>query len=247
MVEDGEIGAWLSGEFRDAFITTNGLSMNLIILGAGHIGCSLTGLALQDGHNVTLIDADDKRAQEASQKFDATVLHCDISEDDVLAEAGADHADALVATTRDDSANLMAMFLGLERGIKTLLSIVNHAHHRKLFERLGVHVLQDPEIILAQHLYGVLRQPKLEDVITLPGGAEMFEVTVAKSSPLLGKSLSEASREGLLADGLLIVLIRRENKTLVPSVHTTLSRGDQVTVFSQTTVSDEQLKAFTGQ
>lgn len=220
--------------------------MNLIILGAGHIGSSLADLALKDGHDVTLIDADEKRAHEASQKYDARVLHCDISEGGILEEAETRSADALVATTRDDSANLMAMFLGLEQGIKTLLSIVNHSYHRKLFERLGVHVLQDPEMILAQHLYGVLRQPKLEDVIALPGGAEMFEVTVSETSPLLGKSLSEAARNGLLADGLLVVLIRRNNKTLVPSVHTALLTGDHLTVFSQKTVDENDLKAFTG-
>ena len=221
--------------------------MNLIILGAGHIGSSLADLALKDGHNVTLIDADEKRAQEASQKYDARVLHCDISDGGVLEEAGGRKVDAMVATTRDDSANLMAMFLGLEQGIKTLVSIVNHRNHRKLFERVGVHVLEDPEMILAQHLYGVLRQPKLEDVITLPGGAEMFEVTVSETSPLIGKSIAEAAQQELLPEGLLIVLIRRGVKTLVPSGNTKLLTGDHLTVFSQETVTEGEIKAFTGQ
>jgi len=220
--------------------------MNLIIVGAGRVGCSLTELALREGHNVTLIEAEEKRAQEATQKYDATVLHGNIAEGAILEEAGAEGADALVATTSDDSANLMAMFLGKELGIKTLLSIVNNIKHRRLFERLEVHVIANPELILAQHLFGLLRQPKLEEVITLPGGEEVFEITVKQGSPLIGTTLEEAKQIPLLSDNLLIVSLKRGKHRLVPTPETTFSVGDHLTVFSQGPVSESQLKVFTG-
>ena len=53
--------------------------MDLIIVGAGRVGCSLAELALKEGHNVTLIESDEKKAQEATQKLDATVLHGNIA------------------------------------------------------------------------------------------------------------------------------------------------------------------------
>ena len=220
--------------------------MHLIIVGAGHIGSCLTEMALRDGHNVTLIEADEKRAQAAAQRYDAQVLHADIAQGGILEEAGGTHVDALVATTSDDSANLMAMFLGVEHNIATLLSVVNDVRHRGLFERLGVHVLVDPERILAQHLYGILCQPKVEDVITLAGGAEMFEITLTQDSLLVGKTTAEAAQEGLLVEGVLIVLLQRGKHTLVPSGQVTLTAGDHLTVFSQEPVSQAHLKVFTG-
>ena len=220
--------------------------MDLIIVGAGRVGCSLAELALKEGHNVTLIESDEKKAQEATQKLDATVLHGNIAEGAILEEAGADGANALIATTGDDSANLMAMFLGKELGIKTLLSIVNNINHRRLFERLEVHVIANPELILAQHLYGLLRQPKLEEVITLPGGEEVFEITVKQGSPLVGTTLEEAKQIPLLTDHLLIVLLKRGKQRLVPASETTFSAGDHLTVFSQGSVSEKELKVFTG-
>ena len=220
--------------------------MYLIIVGAGRIGSHLTQLALQDGHTITLIEANEKRAHEASQQYDAQVLQADIVQGGILDEAGADQADGLVATTSDDSANLMAMFLGIEYGIKTLLSIVNDTRHKRLFERLGVHILVDPEMILAQHVYGILRRPKVEDVITLAGGAEMFEITLAPDSPLVGRSPAEASQAGLLGEGLLIVLLKRGGQSLVPSGQLVLAAGDHLTVFSQQPVRESLLKVFTG-
>ncbi len=221
-------------------------AMYLLIVGAGPVGSSLVKLALKDGHNVVLIESNEKRAQEASQTFDATVLHADIGQGGILDEAGAEKADALVAVTSDDSANLMAMFLGAERGIKTLVSVVNEKEHQGLFERLGVHVLVDPEVIVAQHLYGVLTQPSFEDVVTLPGGGQVFQITAKEGSPLVGTALAEAGKKGLLPEGVLILLVRRAKETHLPDGKTVLQAGDHVTVFVLKPLSDKQLKAFTG-
>lgn len=132
--------------------------MYLIIVGAGPEGSSLVELALKEGHRVSIIEKDEKRAQAVLQKYNVRVFHAGIAEGGILDEADADTADVLVAATSDDSANLMAMFLGKERGIKTLISMVNDRHHQTMFERLGVQVLVDPEVIIAQHLYNLIKQ-----------------------------------------------------------------------------------------
>ncbi len=131
--------------------------MYLIIVGAGSQGCSLVQLALNDGHEVAVIEANAERAQAVLQKYDVQVFHANIAKGGILNEVEAERADALIATTGDDSANLMTMFLGKECGIKTLISMVNESQHQVMFERLGVQVLVDPEIIIAQHLYSFLR------------------------------------------------------------------------------------------
>lgn len=130
--------------------------MYLIIVGAGPEGSSLIKLALKDGHKVAIIEKDEKRAQAVLQKYDVQVFHANIAQGGILDEANADQADALIATTGDDSANLMTMFLGKERGIKKLISMINDRQHQAMFERLGVQVLVDPEVIIAQHLYSFL-------------------------------------------------------------------------------------------
>jgi len=223
--------------------------MQLIVVGAGPIGASLMGLALADGHDVTLIEADAATADAMAQRFDARVLHASIAEGAILEEAGAGSAGALVATTGDDSDNLMAMVLGLQEEIGTLVTVVNDRHHRSLFERLGVHVLLDPEEIVAQHLYGTLCRPEVEDSVSVPGGGLAFELVVGEDAPLAGRSLVDARKEGLLASELVVLQLRRrdEEQGRHPGDDVQLASGDRVTVFSPRPLETEQLAAFGSQ
>ncbi len=220
--------------------------MYLIVVGCGPVGASLIELAVHDGHSVALIESNKDRAVEATQRFGCQVIHADIARGGVLEEAGADRADALAATTGDDSANLMAIFLAAERGIKTLVSVVNEKEHQQLFERLGVHVLVDPEVIVARHLYGLLRQPSVEDVVALPGGGQVFHITVSSDAPLQGKTLAQADQEGLLPREFLIVALERNKSRITPDGQTRLLAGDLLTVYTPEPVSDLRLRIFTG-
>jgi len=134
--------------------------MYFIILGAGPEGAGLIELALKDGHEVALIEEDVERARRVLKSHDINVFQGDIAEGNLLKEASAERADALIATTSDDSANLMAMFLGKEYEIKTLISMVNQSNHKSLFEHLGVQILTNPEMIIAKSLYHLVQHSK---------------------------------------------------------------------------------------
>lgn len=131
--------------------------MHIIIVGAGPVGESLTALALKQGHDVAVIEEDEVRAEAVAEKHDALILKASISEDDIMEEAGAGKAGALIAATPDDSANLMAMVLGREYEIETLISVVNHKYHGRLFDRLGVRTMVDPEVLVARHLLDLIQ------------------------------------------------------------------------------------------
>ncbi|MFW6358613.1 MAG: potassium channel family protein [Chroococcales cyanobacterium] len=130
--------------------------MNIIIIGASPTGASLIELALESGHKVTLIEENEERARQILEQHNITVLNADIAKGGILDEAKADQADALVATTNDDSANLMAIFLGKKHGIKKLAVMLNNRQHKEMFEKLGVNVLVDPATIIAQRLYSFI-------------------------------------------------------------------------------------------
>ncbi|WP_017720514.1 NAD-binding protein [Kamptonema formosum] len=71
--------------------------MYLIVVGAGPEGSSLAELALKDGHEVAIIEASSERARAVLQKCDARVFHASIAQGEILDEADADRADALIA------------------------------------------------------------------------------------------------------------------------------------------------------
>nr|MBS0020075.1 TrkA family potassium uptake protein [Gammaproteobacteria bacterium] len=220
--------------------------MYLIVIGAGDIGSSLVELALKAGHDVVVIEADKDRAEHVAASLDALVLNAAIAEDGIMEEAGAERADAFIATTGDDSTNLMAMFLGQEYGIRRLTSIVNQAHHRRLFERLNVHVLVDPEVIVARHLLDMVMHPRVKDVAILGEREQLLEVTISESSALVGQRYVELSGLKTLPAETFIVCIERDKRVLQAAEDPRLQAGDVLILLARRPLSEEELEIFTG-
>ena len=130
--------------------------MYLIIVGAGAVSQQLISVAQKQGHKIAVIEKNADRAREIMQKFDVRVFHADIAEGKILEEADIYNADALIATTQDDSVNLMAMVLGKHYQVKNLITLLKEAEHCTMFENLGVRVLSDPEKLIAQKLYSFI-------------------------------------------------------------------------------------------
>ena len=220
--------------------------MYIIIVGAGPIGTGLAELAIEEGHNVVVIEATEERARAALQRYDLQVFHADIGDRAVLDEVNIGRADALIATTEDDRINLMAVALGREQKVERLISTVNVEGHEPLFEMLEATILEKPQRVIAEHLYGFLRYPEYEGIVPLVGGKHAFKLTVAEQAPLVGKSLAETVGSDLLPQGLLIVLLQRGDNLVVPTGETKLQAGDVLTLLADEPIADRHLKAFTG-
>ncbi len=220
--------------------------MYMIVVGAGGIGTALVEIALRDKHNVAVIERDSRKADAVSRKYDVLVLNDDAASVDVLREAGAERADALIATTSDDATNLMVIVLGGDLGIPSLVSVVNNREHTELFRRLGANVMENPEVIVAEYLYNAVHRPKIKDLVTLSGGAQVFRAAITDKSPLVGRTLLEAGKRGLIPDGVLIAAIQRGGETIIPSGTTAIQAGDLVTVFTKEHATDELVERLTG-
>ena len=127
--------------------------MYLIIIGAGTVTKHLILVAQKQGHRIAVIEKQAEPAKEIMRQFDVQIFHADIAEGGILEEADVNNADAIIATTNDDSVNLMAMVLGKQYQVKNLITMLTNKEHRTMFEQLGVRVLSEPEKFIAQQLY----------------------------------------------------------------------------------------------
>lgn len=220
--------------------------MHLIIVGAGPVGNSLVELALKARYDVVVVEPNAERAEHCADRYDVRVLNMEVSDENMAEEAGMSRALAVIATTTDDSTNLMAMFLGREHDVKTLTSAVNHLSHESMFRKLGVHVLTDPEILVAQHLLDLTLLPHAVDVTTLQDKEQVIEVRLGSGSPLAGRTVGEVANEGLLQRGLFLVSVQRDDEAFFPTAETRLEAGDQVIVFSRKAIRRKDLLLFHG-
>ncbi|HSX85319.1 MAG TPA: NAD-binding protein, partial [Cellvibrio sp.] len=82
--------------------------MKIIILGAGQVGGSLAEHLASESNDITVIDTDEARLRELRDRLDISVVTGEASHPDVLAQAGAEDADMLVAVTSNDEINMIA-------------------------------------------------------------------------------------------------------------------------------------------
>lgn len=134
--------------------------MYLIIVGAGAVSKQLISIIKEQGHRVAVIEKQKERAREIMEQHDVQVFHADIAQANILKEAGVKNADAIIATTKDDSVNLMAMVLGKQHQVKNLVTLLQETEHQAMFEKLGIQVLSDPERLIAQKLFSFIDSDK---------------------------------------------------------------------------------------
>ena len=208
--------------------------MYIIIVGAGDIGTPLIDVATRSGNEVVVIEHDTRRADAIASKYDCLVLNADATTKETLADAGAERADGIISTTDQDATNIMISLLATEFEIPAILSVVHNPEHMDLFRRIGVNTMENPQELIAEHLYRSVARPAIVDYMRIGDDAEVFEITVTEDAPIAGKALHEAATEELLPEDVLIVAIEREGQDppLTPRGGTRIQAGDLLTVYS---------------
>ena len=124
--------------------------MKVIIVGCGRLGAQLADLLDSDGHDVTILDTDAYSFRRLLAEFHGTALVGDGLDEDTLAKAGTEQAEAFVAVTQGDNRNIMASQIAKHVfHVPRVLCRIYDPLRRDLFSRLGLEALS-PTVIFAQ-------------------------------------------------------------------------------------------------
>ena len=101
--------------------------MNIIIAGDGKVGATLVRLLSAEGHDLTLIDLNQKTLESTAEQYDIMAVGGNCAAMGVLLEAGIKDADLLIAVTGQDEVNLLSCMTahGLNPGLHTIARIRN--------------------------------------------------------------------------------------------------------------------------
>jgi trk system potassium uptake protein TrkA len=127
--------------------------MFVLIVGGGKVGSYLTRALLKQGHEVVMVEKDERKARALEQLIEQKVTvvgdGCDPL---VLDEAGITRADVVVADTGDDEDNLAVCLISKKKGKMRCIARVNNPANKMIFESLDpenpVSVISSTEIIL---------------------------------------------------------------------------------------------------
>lgn len=82
--------------------------MKIIVMGCGRVGSAVSILLARIGHEVTVIDHDENALARLGADFKGKVVHGVGFDRDVLLHAGVETAEAFVAASASDNANIVA-------------------------------------------------------------------------------------------------------------------------------------------
>jgi len=220
--------------------------MYMIIIGASTVGASLIDIAVGEKNNVVVIDANAERARNIQERYDITVLNANATAADTLREAGADRADSLVVTTSDDAVNLMVVSIAVDLGVRSIVSVVNDKEHADFFRNLGANVMENPEDVVAHHLYNAVKRPNVMDFTLLPEGAQIFRLQIGAESPLVDRTIAESRQRETVPGTMRVLAIVRDGEQVLIDEEYSIQESDVLTVFSIERVSDDLIEKLTG-
>lgn len=126
--------------------------MRLIVVGASRLGVALVKRLLDCQHDVVLIDHDRKRLDEVSDRLDCGFIEGDGTLPQVLRDAYADRADALLLMTNHDDVNILGAVVGRSIGYERVILQIVRSELMEVCEELGFDDVITPHATVARSI-----------------------------------------------------------------------------------------------
>ena len=218
--------------------------MYFVIAGGGEVGFHLAKALLEANHEVMLLESDRRRAQVIQEHLGSVVLNAPADEGRYQMEAGCQRADAVIAVTGEDPANLIICQLAKWKcRVPRVIARVNDPKNEIVFKALGI----DETISSTRVLMGVIEQELptggFLPLMPLTGShLELIEAEVAVGTPAAGKAIGALD----LPSGAAVGGVVRKGVVLQTNLDTKLDVGDRIIVLSPTADEAKVRKALFG-
>jgi trk system potassium uptake protein len=197
--------------------------MHVIIGGCGRVGAELADKLSDEGHDVVILDVHESSFDRIGGAFNGETLTGDITDKDVLQRADIERADALIAVTDLDNANLMAVqiaraLFGVERTVARLFNPQREESYRKM----GVHYVSGTRMVSKAILNEIRAGIFPQHVAFEDGDVEIVEMAVSRDGH--GVTIAELESVG----GVRVAAFQRGIRVRIPKLDDRLQMGDLV-------------------
>ncbi len=214
-------------------------SRDVIIAGGGRVGFETAALLADHGHDVTIIERDERIVDEIADEWVATVIEGDATDPGIIEQAGIERADVIAALTGETGLNLGVCLAASELSpeIRTVARIDRLTGEE--YTRF-VDAIVFPEHAGARVAADEIIGSDVRTLADVTGTLDIMLVRVAEGAPAAGKQLSEVR----FPAGTLVVSDGDGNRIARPD--TTLTAGRRYVVAVEPDVADEVMNLLQG-
>ncbi len=196
----------------------------IVLAGGGRINYQLARYFAQRAV-VTIIEEDLELCEKIAEDLPKVlVLQGAGSELDLLKEEGVAQADIFVAAVEDDETNLLMANLAKKIGVKDSIATVNNISYSYLTDYLELDYIISPSAITVDTILNYLYQGQVGENTLFAGQVQVSEIKVDRSN-LRIKDLK-------LPAEIIIGLVTRNDRVIIPTGESKLLKGDKLVVFS---------------
>jgi len=240
----------LGQEFYFTVSGWRGVTVKIIIVGAGEVGFHIASRLSLENKDVVVIDSDVDAIRRVSENIDVQVINDSGSSPKVLETAGIKEAEILLAVTNSDETNLIACLMAdlISPSTKKLARIRNgdydvyHDTFRSHAPRIDTII--NPEIEVIKAIDRFMSVPSAVDVGEFENGKVKFVgIKLDPDTRFADVSLSELPQR-LGKQAPLIAAIVRDEELIIPRGDDRLKPGDVVYFISEADRLNPTLEIF---
>ena len=208
-------------------------NMQIIVVGCGTVGATLTEYLSKEGHNVTVIDSKASRLTHVTNSYDVMGVVGNGASYGVQMEAGIEDADLLIAVTSSDEVNLLCCLFAKKAGNCHTIARVRdpiYSHEvNYIKDELGMALVINPEYAAATAIARLLKFPSAIEVDTFAKGrVELSKFRLESDNVLVGAMLKDI--QSILKCDVLICTVERGDEVIIPDGNFQLREKDEISV-----------------
>ena len=212
--------------------------LNIIIVGCGKVGHTLTERLVREGHDITVVDTSERVIRDTTEIFDVMGIRGNGASLSVLEEAGLQKADLIIAVTGSDELNLLCCTVAKKAGgnLAAIARVRNPDYSKELTylrQQLGLSMIINPELEAAREIARLLSSPQALTISAFARGhAELVRFRIPAGNRLCGLRIADLNT--VFRFDFLVCAVGREGNVRIPDGSFLLAEGDEIMIVAST-------------
>lgn len=215
--------------------------MRIVIAGSGRVGSDLAHAFADRGHDVSVVDVDKSALELLGSTFNGSVHHGLAYDVETLKEAGIEYADAFIAVTNSDNANLMSVQLAKQVFmVPTTIARLDDPFREPAYQELDIDYVPASRLV-SRVMFEKVVEKEFDYHLTFETGeVEIVDMRLGRRAD--GLTVSEIEVSGRLR----VAAVRRGENTLIPQADFLLRPGDMIVAAARQGVSHKLRRYLQG-
>lgn len=207
--------------------------MKVVVIGNGKIGSSLSSALVREGHDVTIVDKNERKLNRSKNSLDVMCIEGNGATAETQLKASVNKSGLVIAVTPYDELNILCCLIARKLGAEKTISRVRMPDYFKqmhlIKDELRLSMVINPELITASEIFRVLTFPAAVKVEVFgKGRLELIEFKVTEKTGIAPVNLINLYKK--VKTRFLVCAVQRDDSVFIPTGDFEIRNGDSINI-----------------